>query len=76
MPEFFPCPGRPYFFKCFKGCLPQFVLGSFFNTLSHLTDANASERTIPASHVSHTRLDYLLDFNPFMDNVIKWPNIL
>ena len=27
--------GRPYPFKFFKGCLPQILLGLFFNTLSH-----------------------------------------
>ena len=27
---------RPYNFKCFKGCLPQILLGTFLNTLSHL----------------------------------------
>ena len=28
--------GRPYHFKCFKGCIPQILLGPFLNTLSHL----------------------------------------
>ena len=27
---------RPYPFKFFKGCLPQILLGSFFNTLSQI----------------------------------------
>ena len=27
---------RPYLFKCFKGCLPQIVLGPLLNTLSHI----------------------------------------
>ena len=27
---------RPYHFKFFKGCLPQILLGSFLNTLSHM----------------------------------------
>ena len=27
---------RPYCFKSFKGCLPQILLGSFLNTLSHM----------------------------------------
>ena len=30
------CLGRPFYFKLFKGCLPQILLGSFLNTLSHL----------------------------------------
>ena len=42
----------------------------------HLRDANAGEIKIPASHVSRIRLDYLLDFNHFMHNVVKWPSIL
>ena len=28
--------GRPYFFKLFKSCLPQILLGPFLNTLSHI----------------------------------------
>ena len=28
--------GRPYHFKYFKGCLPQFLLGPFLNTLTYL----------------------------------------
>ena len=31
------CLSRPYPFKFCKGCLPQILLGSFFNTLFHLT---------------------------------------
>ena len=27
--------GRPYHFIFFKGCLPQILLGSFLNTLTH-----------------------------------------
>ena len=34
------CLGRPYYFKCFKGCLPQALLGPFLNTLSHITVYN------------------------------------
>ena len=30
------CLSRPYHFKCFKGCLPQILLGSFFNIFPHL----------------------------------------
>ena len=28
--------GRPDHFKVFKGCLPQILLGSFLNTLTHI----------------------------------------
>ena len=28
--------GRPYYFKFFKGCLPQILLGPFLNTLTHM----------------------------------------
>ena len=28
--------GRPYYFKFFKGCLPQIFLGPFLNTLTHI----------------------------------------
>ena len=70
------CLSRPCFFKFLKGCLSQILLGPFLNTLPDLRDANAGETKISASHVSRIRLDYLLDFNPFMHNVIKWPNIL
>ena len=65
------CLSRPYFFKFLKGCLSQILLGSFLNTFSHLGDANGSKRKIRASHVSHIRLDFLLDFNPLTHNVIK-----
>lgn len=27
---------RPYYFKCFKGCLPQIFLGPSMNTLSQM----------------------------------------
>ena len=30
------CLSRPYYVKFFKGCLPQVLLGSFLNTLSHI----------------------------------------
>ena len=30
------CLGRRYHFKFFKGCLPQILLSSFLNTLSHM----------------------------------------
>ena len=30
------CLSRPYHFKFFKGCLPQILLGSFFNTLTQI----------------------------------------
>ena len=30
------CLGRPYNFKVFKGCLPQILLGPFFNTLTQM----------------------------------------
>ena len=30
------CLGRPYYFNFFKGFLPQILLGSFLNTLTHL----------------------------------------
>ena len=30
------CLSRPYHFKFFKDCLPQILLGSFLNTLSHI----------------------------------------
>ena len=31
------CVSRPYpFFKFFKGCLPQILLGLFLNTLPHV----------------------------------------
>ena len=30
------CSGRPYHFKCFKGCLPQILLGPFLNTLPQI----------------------------------------
>ena len=30
------CFNRPYHFKFFKGCLPQFILGPFLNTLSQI----------------------------------------
>ena len=29
------CLRRPYHFKLIEGCLPQILLGPFFNTLSH-----------------------------------------
>ena len=67
------CLSKLYFFKFLKGCLSQILLGSFLNTFSHLGEANGSERKIQASHFSHIRLDFLLDFNPFTHNVIKWP---
>ena len=31
------CLGSPYQFKFFKGCLPQILLDSFLNTLTHIT---------------------------------------
>ena len=30
------CLSRPYYFKFFKGCLPQILLGPFLNILSQL----------------------------------------
>ena len=30
------CLNGPYYFKFFKGYLPQILLGPFFNTLSYL----------------------------------------
>ena len=30
------CLSRTYHFKFFKGCLPQILLGTFLNTLSHI----------------------------------------
>ena len=30
------CLNRPYHLKCFKGYLPQILLASFLNTLSHI----------------------------------------
>ena len=33
------CLGRPYYFKFFKGCLPQILLGPFLHTLNHLKGA-------------------------------------
>ena len=30
------CLGRPYHLKLFKGCLPQILLGSFLNNLTHI----------------------------------------
>ena len=30
------CWGRPYYFNFFKGCLPQILLGPFWNTLSQI----------------------------------------
>ena len=30
--------GRSYYFKFFKGCLPQISLGPFVNTLFHMGD--------------------------------------
>ena len=32
------CLGRPYQFKFFRGCLSQFLLGPFLNTLTHITN--------------------------------------
>ena len=33
--QWYGLPSRPYYFKFFKGCLPQILLGSFLNTLTH-----------------------------------------
>ena len=30
------CLSRPYTFKCFKGCLPQILIGPHLNTLSYM----------------------------------------
>ena len=30
------CLGIPYYFKLFKGCLPQILLGPFLNTLTQM----------------------------------------
>ena len=30
------CLGRPYYFKYFKGSLPQILLGQFLSTLTHM----------------------------------------
>ena len=30
------CLSRPHYFKFFKGCLPQILLGPFLNTFSHI----------------------------------------
>ena len=30
------CSGRAYYFKVFKGCLPQILLGPLLNTLTHM----------------------------------------
>ena len=30
------CLGRPYQFRFFEGCLPQNLLGTCFNTLTHI----------------------------------------
>ena len=32
---------RPYTLKSFKGCLPQILLGPFFNTLTHIMFPNS-----------------------------------
>ena len=34
--------GRPYHFEFFKSCLPQILLGSFLNTLTHLRPCQTS----------------------------------
>ena len=37
--------GRPYHFIFFKGCLPQILLGSFLNTLTHMKKQYHSHKT-------------------------------
>ena len=37
------CLSRPYSFKCFKGCLPQILLGPFLNTLPQMFSENISD---------------------------------
>ena len=35
---------RPYHFKCFKGCLPQILLGPFLNILTHIFSSTECEK--------------------------------
>ena len=31
------CLSRPYYFRFFKGCSPQILLGAFLNALTHIS---------------------------------------
>ena len=41
---------RPYHFKFFKGCLPQILLGSFLNTLTHLHQKNKKKHALRSTN--------------------------
>ena len=44
------CLNRPYPFKFCKGCLPQILLGSFLNTLSHINHPLSSTNINMENH--------------------------
>ena len=44
------CLNRPYPFKFCKGCLPQILLGSFLNTLSHVNHPLSSTNINMENH--------------------------
>ena len=52
---------RPYPFKFFKGCVPQILLGSFLNTLSHLKSAEV----LPIFKKDQKRFENLKDQKRF-----------
>ena len=51
--------GWPYYFKCFKGCLPQILFGPFLNTLHQIILALNFFTVIVSSHHSWFNLFFL-----------------
>ena len=68
---------KPYSLKCFKGYLPQILLGPFLSTLSHiklLVMMSSSEQNL---YLIYLRLEYRKDivasiFVPFKFIVTEW----
>ena len=68
------CPGRPYDFKFFKGCLPQILLGPFMNTLTQTLTIPGCFMFLRTSlvYILQTRKWYLMTSTKIKVSIIIW----